>query len=208
MNILINKILYMLVIGLVYCSTSDNNITDEQKEAIEALTSNMLMAPDFELNSMDEDRKKYKLSDLKGKVVILNFWATWCGPCRMEIPDFNELYAENKDNGLIILGISTDDTRRGLSNFLKSYKVEYPILYGSNKQISKISNEYGGINALPTSIIIGRNGEIKRIYPSAILKNYTPQIYSSFMHDIQIALGLNKEEGSPEITPSLENEKE
>ena len=58
MNILINKILYMLVISLVYCSTSDNNITDQQKEAIEALTSDMLMAPDFELNSMDEDKKK------------------------------------------------------------------------------------------------------------------------------------------------------
>ena len=140
MNILINKILYMLVISLVYCSTSDNNITDEQKEAIASLTSDMLMAYDFELNSMDEDRKKYKLSELKGNVVILNFWATWCGPCSMEIPDFNELYAENKDNGLIILGISTDDSRRGLANFLKSYKVEYPILYGSNKQISKISN--------------------------------------------------------------------
>ena len=208
MNILINKTLYILVISLLYCSTSDNSITDEQKEAIETLTSDMLMAPDFELNSMDEDRKKYKLSDLEGKVVILNFWATWCGPCRMEIPDFNELYAENKDNGLIILGISTDDTRRGLANFLKSYKVEYPILYGSNKQISKISNEYGGINALPTSIIIGKNGEIKRIYPSAILKNYTPQIYSSFMHDIQIALGLNEEEDLPKNTPSLENEKE
>ena len=174
--------------SVLYASTSNNSITDEQQEAIEALTNDMLMAPDFELNSMDEDRKKYKLSDLKGSVVILNFWATWCGPCRMEIPDFNELYIENKDKGLIILGISTDDTRRGLSNFLKSYKVEYPILYGSNKQINKISREYGGINALPTSIIIGRSGEIKRIYPSAILKNYTPDIYSSFMHDVELAL--------------------
>ena len=174
--------------SVLYASTPNNSITDEQQEAIEALTNDMLMAPDFELNSMDGDRKKYKLSDLKGSVVILNFWATWCGPCRMEIPDFNELYIENKDKGLIILGVSTDDTRRGLSNFLKSYKVEYPILYGSNKQINKISREYGGINALPTSIIIGRSGEVKRIYPSAILKNYTPDIYSSFMHDVELAL--------------------
>ena len=192
MNILLNKFLYfkaiILAITILSATESGKNITDEQKKQIEALTNDMLMAPEFELNSMDQDGKKYKLSDLKGKVVILNFWATWCGPCRMEIPDFNELYLENKDKGLIILGISTDDTKRGLTNFLKSYKVEYPILFGSNKQISKISNEYGGIRALPTSIIIDANGEIKRIYPSAILKNYTPDIYSSFIYDVQTAL--------------------
>ncbi len=192
MNILLNKFLIIkaaiLVFTILNASQTDNDITEEQKKQIEILTNDMLMAPDFELNSMDKDEKKYKLSDLKGKVVIINFWATWCGPCRMEIPDFNELYLENKNKDLIILGISTDDTKRGLANFLKSYKIEYPILYGSNKQINKISSEYGGIRALPTSIIVGRNGEIKRIYPSAILKNYTPDIYSSFIYDVQTAL--------------------
>ena len=178
----------ILVFNILNASEVKSDITEEQKKQIEALTNDLLMASEFELNSMDDDQKKYKLSDLKGSVVILNFWATWCGPCRMEIPDFNELYLDNKDKGLIILGISTDDTKRGLANFLKSYKVEYPILYGSNKQISKISNDYGGIRALPTSIIIGRNGEIKRIYPSAILKNYTPEIYASFLYDVQTAL--------------------
>ena len=64
---------------------------------------------------------------------------------------------------------------------LETYKIHYPILYGSVKQISKISTDYGGIMALPTTVIIDRRGEIKRIYPTAILKNYTPQIYSSFI---------------------------
>ena len=63
-----------------------------------------------------------------------------------------------------------------------------PILYGSVNQISKISNDYGGIFALPTSIIIDRKGEIKRIYPSAILKDYTPSIYSAFIYDVESAL--------------------
>ena len=72
--------------------------------------------------------------------------------------------------------------------FLKTYKIEYPVLYGSAKQISKISSDYGGIRALPTSIIIDRKGEIKRIYPTAILKDYTPSIYSSFIYDIETAL--------------------
>ena len=143
MNILINKLISILglffLISIINSSETENNITEEQRKKIQAITDDMLMASDFELNSMDKNGKKYKLSDLKGNVVILNFWATWCGPCRMEIPDFNELYLKNKDQGLIILGISTDDTKRGLSNFLKSYKVEYPILYGSNKQINNDS---------------------------------------------------------------------
>ena len=194
---MINKQFFICFIFLAIAYSdieeSDKEITEEQKKQIEELNRDMLMASDFELNSMDEDRKKYKLSELRGKVVILNFWATWCGPCRMEIPDFNELYLENKDKGLIILGISTDDTKRGLSKFMETYKFEYPVLFGSNKQISKISNDYGGIRALPTSIIIDRNGEIKRIYPTAILKNYTPDIYSSFMYDIQTALQIEDE---------------
>ena len=182
------NIIYILCLALSFGADPDNSLelTPEQKKQIEALTEDVLMAPDFELNSVDN--KKYKLSDLRGKVVVLNFWATWCGPCRMEIPDFNELYLKHKDEGLIILGISTDDTKVGLLNFLKAYKMEYPVLYGSSRQITEISNEYGGIMALPTSIIIDRNGEIKRIYPTAILKNYTPQIYSSFNYDVEVAL--------------------
>ena len=182
------NIIYILCLALSFGANPDNalELTPEQKKQIEALTEDVLMAPDFELNSVDN--KKYKLSDLRGKVVVLNFWATWCGPCRMEIPDFNELYLKHKDEGLIILGISTDDTKVGLLNFLKAYKMEYPVLYGSSRQITEISNEYGGIMALPTSIIIDRNGEIKRIYPTAILKNYTPQIYSSFNYDVEVAL--------------------
>ena len=186
-----NKYLFIyfiatLLLSYTHASNIESNITDEQKQEIEKLTRDMFIAPDFELNSVDD--KKYKISDLRGKVIILNFWATWCGPCRMEIPDFNELYLNNKDKGLIILGISTDDSKAGLLQFLKSYNIEYPVLYGSPRQIAKISNDYGGIMALPTSIIIDRNGEIKRIYPTAILKNYTPQIYSSFIYDVEVAL--------------------
>ena len=141
---------------------------------------------------MDEDGKKYKLSDLKGNVVILNFWATWCGPCRMEIPDFNELYLEHKDDGFVILGISTSDTKDMLENFLKSYKMEYPVLYGSTTDINQISNNYGGIVALPTSVLVGRQGQIIRIYPGAILKDYAADMYSAFIYDLKIALRNDK----------------
>jgi len=179
--------LYIIFFSFCYLSpdlSDSTKITESQKEKISQLTKDIFMAPDFELKSVKD--KVYKLSDFKGKVVILNFWATWCGPCRMEIPDFNELYNENKE--LVILGISTDDTKKGLINFLKTYKIDYPILYGAPREISKISSDYGGIMALPTSVIISKKGEIKRIYPTAILKKYTPQIYSDFIQDVQSEL--------------------
>jgi thiol-disulfide isomerase/thioredoxin len=69
-----------------------------------------------------------KLADLKGKVAIVNFWATWCGPCKTEIPDFVKLYAEYKDKGLVIVGISIDDSAEQLQAFMKEYKMNYPVV--------------------------------------------------------------------------------
>ena len=175
---------------LLFLSTTNyivsSDLTDKQLKEIANLADDVLNAPNFSLNSMDDSI--FTMDSLKGNVVLLNFWATWCGPCRMEIPDFNELYLENKDDGFIILGISTSDTKEILKNFLKSYKVEYPILYGSPIEVNKISNDYGGIMALPTSILVGRDGRIIRIYPGAILKDYSKDMYSAFIYDLKSAL--------------------
>tara|TARA_B100000029_G_scaffold405208_1_gene405490 strand:- start:1786 stop:2367 length:582 start_codon:yes stop_codon:yes gene_type:complete len=163
-----------------------SELTDKQRQEIANLSDDIFNAPNFSLYSVNDSL--YTLDSLKGNVILLNFWATWCGPCRMEIPDFNELYLENKDDGFIILGISTSDTKEILKNFLKSYKVEYPILYGSPTEVNKVSNDYGGIMALPTSVLIGRDAQIIRIYPGAILKDYSKDMYSAFIYDLKIAL--------------------
>ena len=122
-------------------------------------TSNENLAPNFTL--LDTDGNNISLSDYRGKVVIINFWTTWCGPCRYEIPDLVQLYEEyNKD--LIVLGISLDyDGPSVVPQFEERIGgVNYPLLYGDNN----ISNLYGGVTGVPTTFIIDRNMQVFKKY--------------------------------------------
>jgi len=132
--------------------------------------------------------KKVTLNDLRGSVVLINFWATWCGPCRMEIPDFNELYKKYNDKGLEILSISISDSYNQLIKFKNAYNMFYPILYGDQKTMMKIQREYGGIHSIPMSFLINKKGEIIRIYPGAIIKQFDPNIYTDLILHIEDAL--------------------
>ena len=126
----------------------------------------------------------YTLRELEGKVVLINFWATWCGPCRMEIPEFNELYTNYNEKGLEILGISVSDNKKQLNNFTKSFAIDYPILYGGTREMSKIMKEYGGVYAVPSSFLIDKKGKMVWKYPGAILKNYDPQTFADLVYRI------------------------
>jgi peroxiredoxin len=173
----------IFVVGL-FGLIAQGKISEDQKKAIDALTKDINLAPDFTLKDMDDN--VYTLSELKGKVVLVNFWATWCGPCRMEIPEFNELHKKYSDEDLVILGISVSDTKKALKNFTKSYRVEYPLLYGSGKEIDKVSRAYGGIYSIPTTFLIGKTGEILRSYPGALLKG--SPMHTQFLTDLNRAM--------------------
>ncbi|HEY9188239.1 MAG TPA: TlpA disulfide reductase family protein [Ignavibacteria bacterium] len=114
-------------------------------------------APDFTLE--DLNGKNVKLSDFKGKVVIINFWATWCPPCKAEIPDFIELYKTYQKKGLVILGIALDNKEK-VVKFVKDNGINYPILMGNQE----VSNLYGGISGIPTSFVVDRKGIIKNVF--------------------------------------------
>ena len=112
-------------------------------------------APDFSLKSVDG--KTVKLSDYKGKVVIIDFWATWCPPCRKGIPDLISIQNEFKDK-VVIIGISLDreKTIKDVPGFVKSYGINYPVVYGDDKVVT----DYGGIQSIPTAFAIDKNGNI------------------------------------------------
>ena len=112
-------------------------------------------APDFSLKSVDG--KTVNLSDYKGKVVIIDFWATWCGPCRRGIPDLVSIQKEFK-NDLVIIGISLDaeKTIKDIPGFVKSYSINYPIVYGDEKVVM----DYGGIQSIPTAFVIDKKGNV------------------------------------------------
>lgn len=115
-------------------------------------------APDWELKNLEG--KVVKLSEFRGKVVILDFWATWCGPCRVEIPHFVELQKQYRDKGLAVIGVSLDEQGpEVVKKFVKQFGVNYPVVIGNEK----IADAYG-IEGLPTTFVIDRHGRIVSWY--------------------------------------------
>jgi len=171
------------IIGYLLLFSQDTLITMTQREALKKALGDINKAPDFTLTALNDS--VYNLRELEDKVVLINFWATWCGPCRMEIPEFNELYKSYHERGLEILGISVSDSKKQLKNFTKSFSVDYPLLYGSARDMNKIMKDYGGVYAVPSSFLIGKEGSIIWSYPGAILKHYDPQTFSALVYKIE-----------------------
>jgi thiol-disulfide isomerase/thioredoxin len=112
-------------------------------------------APDFTLESLDGG--SVRLSDLRGKAVLLNFWATWCGPCKIETPWLVELQNKYGPQGLQIIGVEAgDDGKDDIAKFVKEMGINYPVLIGKES----VGDAYGGIPALPETFFIGRDGKI------------------------------------------------
>jgi peroxiredoxin len=111
-------------------------------------------APEFSL--VDLDGRKINLEAYRGKVVLLNFWATWCEPCRKEIPRFIQFQDTYGPQGLQVLGISMDDDVKPVREFRSEYKVNYPLAMGD----AKLAENYGGVLGLPISFVINPQGQI------------------------------------------------
>ena len=115
-------------------------------------------APDFTLKSRQGDN--LRLEDFRGQVVMLNFWASWCGPCRQEMPLMDEIYEQYKDLGFTVLAVNVDENRDEAHRFLDKVPVSYPILYDPESQVSEQYN----VQAMPTTVMIDRNGNARFLH--------------------------------------------
>ena len=111
-------------------------------------------APDFTLTDLSGNT--IKLAEYRGRVILLDFWATWCGPCRIEIPGFVQLQNRYRDQGFVVIGISMDDGPEPVREFYNEYRMNYTVAMGNDT----IGELFGGILGLPTSLLIGRDGRI------------------------------------------------
>jgi peroxiredoxin len=133
-------------------------------------------APDFALTNLSG--KTLRLSDFKGKVVLLDFWATWCPPCREEIPDLIRLQQQYASQGFTVLGIALDEEGATVVKpVAQRLGINYPVVVGN----TQVAAAYGGIEAIPTTFIVGRDGKILTTYVGA-------QAASTFQQDIDPAL--------------------
>jgi peroxiredoxin len=134
----------LAVIGLILAPTSAMSISGK--------------APDFTLKS--RSGKNMRLSDFRGQVVMINFWASWCGPCRQEMPLLEGLYKRYRKLGFSIIGVNVDTDSTKANNYLKDVRVTFPILYDSANAVSKSFN----VNAMPTTVILDRNGNMRFLH--------------------------------------------
>jgi thiol-disulfide isomerase/thioredoxin len=147
-----------LTVGIWGCQKKEDSINRDKHPGDSTLIVETdkakNLAPDFTLNLTNN--KEIKLSDHKGKIVIIDFWATWCGPCRRGIPDLVDIQ-KKYEKDLVIIGISLDtETKPDVIPFMKQYKINYPIAYGTMEVVTA----YGNIQAIPTSFIIDQSGKI------------------------------------------------
>lgn len=123
-------------------------------------------APDFSLK--DVHGRTVKLSDYKGKVVLLNFWATWCGPCKIEIPWLIDFETRYKDRGFAVLGISMDEEGWDVVKpYIERRKVNYRVVIGNDE----VADLYGGVASLPTTFILDREGKIAGVHVGLVSKS-------------------------------------
>ena len=149
---------------------------NEGNEPVIRFVRNPDPAPDFKLTALDG--KPITLAALQGKVVLLNFWATWCGPCRAEIPDLVALQ-ERYDGRLQIIGLNVDDEEADIQQYVKETKINYPVAMTSNE----VRRQFGGIPALPTSFVLDTEGRVVQKHVGL----WNPAVYET---EIRALLGM------------------
>ncbi|MBK3494268.1 thiol-disulfide oxidoreductase ResA [Viridibacillus sp. YIM B01967] len=130
-------------------------------------------APDFSL--VDLDGETHRLSDYKGKGVLLNFWGTWCKPCKKEMPAINSQYNAFKDQGIAVLSINQAQTVFEVENFTDSFNLDFPVVIDKTKSVTRTYN----VNKLPASVFIDPEGKVVRVYEGEMTEKMLAEFFSS-----------------------------
>ena len=174
-----NKTIRWLGIGAVAAYLASCTFVETERASLKA-EKDRKPAPEFALK--DSSGAMVKLSDFRGKVVLLNFWATWCAPCKVEIPWFIGFEREYKDRNFEVLGISMDDDGwKAVGPYITRSKINYRVLIGGED----LGTLYGGVRALPTTFMIDREGRIARTHVGLAAR-------STYQHEILGLLGSSQ----------------
>ena len=134
-------------------------------------------APDFALKSASG--ANLRLSEFRGDVVMINFWATWCGPCRQEMPLLDELYSTYQRVGFNLLGVNIDDDSGKAMNMIAELGVSFPVLFDTRKEVSKLY----AVDAMPATIIVDRDGRVRHVH-----HGYKPGYEQDYLNEIRSLL--------------------
>ncbi|HYP06397.1 MAG TPA: TlpA disulfide reductase family protein [Bryobacteraceae bacterium] len=160
------RALAAIVLAAALCLSSGCTKTEEKAAAPVKKNSDRKPAPEFSLK--DADGRTVTLADYKGKVVLLNFWATWCGPCKIEIPWFIEFEQKYKDRGFAVLGVAMDEEGfEVVKPYLEQAKVNYRVVMGNDS----VATLYGGVDSLPTSFVLDQDGRIASTHVGLVSKS-------------------------------------
>ena len=157
------------IIALVFCVFAASSLASSGLEGQQA--------PDFALKSSTGEN--LRLSEFRGDVVMINFWATWCGPCRQEMPLLDELYSRYQRVGFNLLGVNIDDDSRRAMQMIDELGVSFPVLFDSRKEVSKLYE----VEAMPVTVIVDREGTVRYIH-----HGYKPGYEDKYLDQIRSLL--------------------
>lgn len=157
------------IIALVFCILAATSLASSGLEGQQA--------PDFALKSSTGEN--LRLSEFRGDVVMINFWATWCGPCRQEMPLLDELYSRYQRVGFSLLGVNIDDDSRRAMQMIDELGVNFPVVFDARKDVSKLYE----VEAMPVTVIVDREGTVRYIH-----HGYKPGYEDKYLDQIRSLL--------------------